>query len=523
MIPALQSAYVTTVHIKVSSFDIETTQLGFQVSPADLSIISSISVYNYVINALVEGKFSDKQPYLWSNRADNLNITSVASNIGANVTDFGHLPENIFISTFPVGTDSGLVRQVALRLNSSLSCNTVAQTNFPPSCAGQNPFSQRYTNIDNSSDLNPFDPVKTSETNPPKFAIRTCAPGDIARSPWREGGKRQDIFEEFWLDVQYTPLQDTPSSNFTQYCHGNSTLGYFELPNYWNGHQAGGLFDELPDTDGKNVSYYQLDELFLGGPPPDFVGNHQVPGPLMTSVLAVFGNNTFFNTVASYSNYSSSNAALCQQLRFPFTGLYDDGIINVNNAGSSWWGQDSPEISCDSTNRDDTFLNALFQWLPNFGVPLKATAALTLANYYSNNALLNLGTGGGGAVPLVYDPGMDMQKFAMPLPAMIVISILLAMQLIGLAILAIYASRHNTWTESLDSFAMLRLGASIAENVPMISSSKSKEAKTLDEMAGWIGDAGGEGPGIGRLALGGAQGVKEEKLYQIISGGERDI
>ena len=522
MIPALQSAYVTTVHIKVSSFDIETTHLGSQIDPEYFSsLLSSVPVYDYVVNGLVEGKFSDKQPYLWSTEGSNLNITSVALTIGADVTNFGRLPTNLYTSTFPVGTDSGLVRQLALRLNSSISCNLVAESNFPSSCPGQNPFSQRYTNVNNNSDPNPFDPVKSSHSNSTKFVIRTCAPGDVAKTPWSGVRHRQDIFEEFWLDVQYTPLPDTLSSNFTQYCRGNSTLGYFELPNYWNGHKAGDLFDEIPNANGNNVSYYELDELFYNGT-PNVTGTPEVPGPLMTSVLAVFGNNSFFNTVASYSNYSSSDDLLCRQLRVPFSELYDDGVVNLNRAGSRWWNQSSSELSCDSTNSTDTFLNALFQWLPNFGDPLKATAALTLANYLSNNALLNLVTES-DSFPLVYDPGMDLQKFAMPLPAMIVISILLAVQLVGLAALAIYASRDNTWTESLDSFAMLRLGASIAEDIPMISSLKSKEAKVLDEKAGWIGDAGEEGKGIRRLVLGGSEGVKEENLYQIIPSDKRDV
>ena len=70
---------------------------------------------------------------------------------------------------------------------------------------------------------------------------------------------------------------------------------------------------------------------------------------------------------------------------------------------------------------------------------------------------------------------------------------------------------------------MLRIGASIAEYVPLISALLSKEAKKLDEKAEWIGDSGVEGQAIRQLALGGPEQVREGELYRLVDDGQTDV
>lgn len=101
----------------------------------------------------------------------------------------------------------------------------------------------------------------------------------------------------------------------------------------------------------------------------------------------------------------------------------------------------------------------------NFSDPAKATAALTLATYAASNVFLTLGS---TSPPIFTCAGSDLQKPTMPLAAMVVITLLLAAQLVGLGFLAIYASRHPSWTESLDAWAILRIGAEIGLDVPAV-------------------------------------------------------
>ena len=46
---------------------------------------------------------------------------------------------------------------------------------------------------------------------------------------------------------------------------------------------------------------------------------------------------------------------------------------------------------------------------------------------------------------------------------MVLISLILALHILGLFILSAYAGWNRTWTDSLDAFAMLRIGADIAK------------------------------------------------------------
>ena len=129
-------------------------------------------------------------------------------------------------------------------------------------------------------------------------------------------------------------------------------------------------------------------------------------------MLGIFRNNTFFKTVASYSNYFSPDDVLCQQLRAPFTGVYDDTGAN-GDTSDNLWSQGSPYVSSDSdfeSPSNGALLNALLDWLPNFGNSLKATATLMLIyahKPYSNNAILDLASPR-ASWPIMYDPGKDM-------------------------------------------------------------------------------------------------------------------
>lgn len=534
LVPVLRGVFVSTVHIKVLSMeDLDTsTVLGNHVSPGDLAWIYNDSVMDNIISATVNGKLTDRQPYLWFAGGNGMNVTSLGGNI-YNSSSFDMLSKELFTAAFPTGTDAGVFRNLGLRLNVSVSCANVAQSDFPFSCAGDNPLNQTFSNIKNNSDPTPFGGFEK-----PRYRVRICAPGDSSKSPWQYISDRQDVYEEFWLDFQRTILPPGPNdytrvdaggSNFTLHCYGNSTLGYFELPNYWNGHVAGCLLDKVPPN-GRNLSYHNRDDDLLSGSPKEN-SVPKVAGPFLTAIMAVFGPNTFFDYAASKSNYTDAERLLCEQLRLPFTRVsFPD---SNSDSGSLYWNQTISSLDCPRTESItdpsgdplnspvSPLLHDLLNWLPNFGDPNKATAALTLATYAASNAILNVGPGT-GLVPISACAGSDLQKPTMPLAAMVVITLLLAAQIAGLAFLAIYASRHASWTESLDAWAMLRIGAEIGLDVPAVSAMTSQRVGMLDEKKGWVGDAGVEGSEGGvecrELVLGGRERIREGALYRMVRG-----
>ncbi len=189
------------------------------------------------------------------------------------------------------------------------------------------------------------------------------------------------------------------------------------------------------------------------------------------------------------------------------------------------WNQSAPPLlfAKNSGGAFPPLLEALFEWLPNFGDDAKATAALTFATYAASNAILNVG-------PISSEfldscAGSDLQKPAMPLMAMVVITLLLAAQLVGLAFLAVSASRIPSWTESLDAWAMLRIGAEVGPDVPHVSALEARRASVLDERKGWVGDAGVKGWERGvecrELVLGGKERFRGGAMYRMVRGKDR--
>lgn len=247
--------------------------------------------------------------------------------------------------------------------------------------------------------------------------------------------------------------------------------------------------------------------------------------------MANFGPNTFFTTAAANSNATSSSTtlSLCAQLRYPFTSIANQYHFSESGGSfSTGWMPRSARLRCDhSESADDpvpSLLQALMAWLPNFGDHDNAIAAFTLATYAAANAILNVGpvqlTDG---YFLSTSLGTPIQRPDITFTGMVVVSILLAVQIIGLTLLAVYASRKVTWTAALDSWAMLRLGAEIGRgNLPALSAFKAKRAGVLDAQKGWVGDldvGGREGEAeLRELGLGGEERVRGGTLYRIVKG-----
>ena len=76
----------------------------------------------------------------------------------------------------------------------------------------------------------------------------------------------------------------------------------------------------------------------------------------------------------------------------------------------------------------------------------------------------------------------------------IVISALWAVYLACIFSLAVYSAIMPRWTYQLDSFAMMRIGATAHEEIRFDIGFETKAIDALDELPGSIGDAtGGEG------------------------------
>ncbi|KAE8421448.1 hypothetical protein BDV36DRAFT_280754 [Aspergillus pseudocaelatus] len=136
--------------------------------------------------------------------------------------------------------------------------------------------------------------------------------------------------------------------------------------------------------------------------------------------------------------------------------------------------------------------------------------AFTSAAFLANDMLM-MNNFQKQTIGISYDMGADVQKPDISRGGIIFVSILLGLFLICLLALALYSAWVPRWTKTLDSFAMLRIGASISEKTPLLATQHVEGIKSLDETPGWMGNASnGE---IGELCLGGERPLAKTMYY----------
>jgi hypothetical protein len=201
-------------------------------------------------NALESISNSAPQPRLWqesigcssSNKSQTEQCVFETSTLG----NFSEL-SNPYLAQLPVGFHTGTIRQFAPRINSTVRWEKVSPEDMPANCGGMpDSFYARYANaIADDGRL----------VRPRNFSIEVCMPGSQGESPWKSTYSRQDFKEELFLNISvmgytyglYNFGDDILINDGIVRVTSTTTAGYFELPNYMNGGQAGPLIDGVPD------------------------------------------------------------------------------------------------------------------------------------------------------------------------------------------------------------------------------------------------------------------------------------
>jgi hypothetical protein len=153
---------------------------------------------NDIAEATVSGKASDQQPNLWLVGDGTRNLTNFqafySQPLESSITDMqtSFSPPAFFTSSIPVGTDTGVLQALALRLKTSLNCEEIPHSNYPASCDGTAPFATDFSNADRLE-------ARADFYGGPIFTFRACAPGNFS---WVPDENRQEISEEFYMDLQ---------------------------------------------------------------------------------------------------------------------------------------------------------------------------------------------------------------------------------------------------------------------------------------------------------------------------------
>ncbi|PYH32803.1 uncharacterized protein BO87DRAFT_361993 [Aspergillus neoniger CBS 115656] len=442
------------------------TIVGLDPEPAALeSMPQSLAVQQVAKKTQLVGEL-DVQPYLWPEQWTTIDDAEAIERGTFFWYDESFRSDRYFVSALQNGTNTGVLRQHAIRLNSTSACETVHSSEFPQTCSGDRPF---VTNL----------------TAPDTLDIRICAPGTFGQTPWTRSRDRQDISEELWIDVvqQITDFSaSAEQSNFTLKCTTNTTRGYFEISNYKNGNNPGPLLEKWPsqevlkhdfndylgvDDDYAIPSVVDNDTTTLSPsnlPDPFNYEDLYAAGPLMTSALALFGNQSFLNAASYAITTNTTRSALfsiCQFNALPFTRL---SLTSFSTAGDT-----CEDLLWDIDRSSDDYwyqylMNTIYIWIASFNDTQSAATALDMATYFANEAVLTSTATQDWSYnsrSIYFDSGTVLVKPKWSLAGVIVISVLIGLQILCLCLIVFYCHSVPTWTDSLDAFAMLRMGAEV--------------------------------------------------------------
>lgn len=418
-------------------------------------------------------------------------------------TSSGGTRGSYFVSAMPNDTSTGILREHAMRLNSTVQCNPISESAFPSTCSGSHPFETSF----NSSSL----------------SIDICVPGDytgLTDPPWTLSRDRQDLHEQLYIQVQ-VPYQvdwnsDIQTLNFTIQCSANTTRGYFELGNIRNNLVPGGLMEEWPDNNTmwneyndylnvagnfnvpSTINNYNLPPtLWVAGPDPFGTYNLVTPGPLMTSALAIFGNESFFYVAKNYTNSSTTYpiSQICQAGNIPF--------VRLSSIPTAYWLQFlgvCEQITSSYTEAhqvDDSDLEQLlYNWFTIFNstggdLGNYAKEALEVAMFKANEAWLTetaAATTLSTARNIYTSPGSPVLRPLKSVAGTVIVSVLLGLQITGLLILAWYIYTVPTWTTAFDSIAIAQLAKNVDNDyIPPIGYTDDKALEKLKDVDGLVG------------------------------------
>lgn len=265
---------------------------GYDPEPADMAVAPGNLVAKKVGNQLPTLSNLDSQNHIWPI------LPRMGENWAMNIGNTFYYYQKIsfqsipfYVTAFPPGFNTGVLREHAIRFNTSVSCETVPRSSYPDVCPGDRPLTGEFSN---------------SETR-----NRYCVSGDYTAVPWSIDRNRQDIVEELWVD-NYIPygsrisllssFVESPVNNITVHCVANTTRGYFELPNFYNGDTPGTLLEAWPSQEVLEREFNDVDAVSKQPPTESQVHPHlqedvssgKLTGPI--AILATRARSSSFAT-----------------------------------------------------------------------------------------------------------------------------------------------------------------------------------------------------------------------------------
>lgn len=473
---------------------------------------------------------SDLQTRLWSHNMTLENCQDEGIKCWLQSTlmlsNMTHLDDFFWSQIYP-GFGTGLVKQFVPQVNWTVKALYSSDTNFPQTCAGTG----------NTNKL----PLRYSLQGPEgSLNLEFCMPGNSPKTTWRAQRHRQHLHEELFvrLDLAEDPSGLSPAVGKYMYqVILDTTAGYFELPNFMNG----GFVSTLLNADPVKICSYAWDCLFQHS--NSWNSTHQIPpnttrmndtstienrGPLLTIALALFGPGSFLNASDVQRQYDPDGREPQCGLRLPMAGLLqslDSGSSPLDKIDLCYKANDAALQTAQAQ-----FVTALFPDPIDGHTAAQKNIenAFNMAAFLANDVIMTYSPSASDW-NLRFDYGIDVITPVMRQSYMVLMSVLLGFYLIYLVTMATYSARTRRWTQQMDAFALMRIGASRPHDFPLDVARKPDDVPALDALPGWIGErrratevgsgcvqhnADGTAHGrIGTLELGGPRPLQSGTLY----------
>ena len=498
-------------------------------------------------DALSSTSATDTQSQLWQSAAftcdgkelrdrlfgDDHSATPAACGYGATLGNISGLVEPFF-AQLPSAFSTGLIRQFTPRFDSTATYYTIDAADYPVNCS-QRENGYYVTYINNASD-----------TGHP-WSVEVCMPDDLSSTPWKNTRMRQDFLETLFINISRADAGQTLEPGGSLYrIVLHTTAGYFQLPNYMNDEAPGELLEQDPnlfcddmcEAQGQEVSGDLFEPSITDSDNPGFhrqkrrednatIALEQLvnKGPLLTVAMALFGEGSYIAERKSFPDKfidQGNNGALPNGTCVDIAPLQ---YLMEIHYGYLDWTTGRQCIANNDTKSLDDLNGGISLWLRNFQVKDKAT----MENAFTAAAFLATKAWTGYQIPVPartlfvnLDMGADTQVPAISRAGKYLISILLAIFLLALFAMALYSTRETRWTAQLDAFAMMRLGAAMADHVPLMVGRRVDKVGALDWMPGWVGDVEGEAE-VGALGVGAPSPLKTRRRYRCYDGDDEPI
>ncbi|KAF7116163.1 hypothetical protein CNMCM5793_004183 [Aspergillus hiratsukae] len=453
------------------------------------------------------------QPFLWQNTS-GVQLPTLNNILSLNESFYAQLPN---------GFNTGVLRQFAPRVNSTATYETVGYSEFPSNC----------DSIPGAFYSNYYTEHLVYERTE-SWGVTACMPANLTTSPWQMTRDRQEFSETLYLN--FTLAQgfsgDTPAGGNLYRITVNTTAGYFELPNYMNEGVPGPLLEKDPvslcgeDCPYQSWDYYpstyriRRDNVTtadaLDAAVWDPIGTVN-KGPLLTTALAMFGPGSFLDT------FAAEHAALTDSFNTAnFTGnicLAVPPLLNLivddsYSSPSREFCLDAPVGGGFAIDNADILIQSYLGYL--LGAEDQFPMIFTAAAFLSNKQMIESMS---GQWSIYQDLGTEMTIPTISSAGIIVGSVLMALYIIPMIGLAVYAAYYPRWTGRLDSFTMLRFGAAIGDKLlPLRVARKPHQIPVLDEIPGVVRDVsiqdGDEILPMGILGLGDGRPLQRHRRYE---------